>query len=473
MTAAIDPRFERRLASFLERRPAPPSGARAGLATRAGAGNELARVLAVALDGEVVTGPAGTYVRVERPSRAIPVDRDRLADLPGQPPADAPLVCLDTETTGLGTAAGTVAFLVGLGWWVADQFRQVQLVLPDHAAEPALLAALAALLPPEAWLVTYNGRGFDWPLLVTRFRMQAREPPPHAGHLDLLGVVRRLFRHRLPDARLRTVEDVLLDIRRPGDVEGWQIPSRYLEFLHLGRADGLVEVVRHNDQDVRSLARLVGLLERRYARPEERAAAPPGDLAGLARAFARERRLAEALDCLDMACAGSDERRRDPFGRTPVRPASDGDDDIDLDARGDPWWAPRRRADLGGPVLPPAPVARSPDVGPWTSDRIAVERARLLRRIGRTEEALAAWRAISARPGRLAASAWIEIAKIEEHVRRDPGAALHATDEAGRLAERSRLVGLPVPGLESDLARRRRRLRARIGQTGTRAHPAA
>ena len=51
----------------------------------------------------------------------LPLDRDRLAALPGQPPADRPLVCLDTETTGLATAAGTVAFLIGLGWWAGDR----------------------------------------------------------------------------------------------------------------------------------------------------------------------------------------------------------------------------------------------------------------------------------------------------------------------------------------------------------------
>ena len=56
--------------------------------------------------------------------------------------ADVPLVCLDTETTGLATAAGTAAFLIGLGWWVGDRFRQVQLLLPDHGEERALLTAL-------------------------------------------------------------------------------------------------------------------------------------------------------------------------------------------------------------------------------------------------------------------------------------------------------------------------------------------
>ena len=80
-----------------------------------------------------------------RSSATAPPIRGRAAS-PGQPPAAAPLLCLDTETTGLATAAGTVAFLVGLGWWDDDRFRQVQLLLPDHADERALLTAVAATI---------------------------------------------------------------------------------------------------------------------------------------------------------------------------------------------------------------------------------------------------------------------------------------------------------------------------------------
>ena len=173
-------------------------------------------------------------------------------------------------------AAALLAFLVGLGWWSGDRFRQVQLLLPDHADEPAMLEALAALIPSGGWLVTYNGRGFDWPLLETRYRMARRSPPAHAGHLDLLPFVRRVFRHRMADARLRTVETEVLGVERHEDVEGWQIPGRYLDFLRGGPADPLVEVVRHNDQDVRSLAHLVGHVERGYADPDARRGAPPG-----------------------------------------------------------------------------------------------------------------------------------------------------------------------------------------------------
>ena len=226
---------------------------------------ELAERLAAALGAEVVTTPRGTYVRREAPSVAVPLDRQRLARLPGQPPADVPLLCLDTETTGLATAAGTLAFLVGLGWWVGERFRQVQLLLPDHADEPAMLEALTALIPTGGWLVTYNGRGFDWPLLVARYRMAGRDAPAHAGHLDLLGLVRRMFRHRLDDARLKTVETALLDVARHGDVGGWEIPGIYLDVLRGGPIEPLAVVVRHNESDVRSLARLVAHLEQRYA----------------------------------------------------------------------------------------------------------------------------------------------------------------------------------------------------------------
>jgi hypothetical protein len=422
-------------------------------------GHVLAERLARAVDGEVVRTAHGTVVRCEVPVRTIGLDRGRLASLPGQPPADVPLVCLDTETTGLATAAGTVAFLIGLGWWVGDTFRQVQLLLPDHGDEPALLEAVAAHLPHDAWLVTYNGRGFDWPLLVARYRMHGRPAPVHAGHLDLLPTVRRLFRHRLEDARLRSVEAGLLGMHRHGDVEGWEIPGRYLGFLRGGPAEPLAPVVRHNDQDVRSLARLLAHLEDRLADPARRSLAPPGDLAGLARSFARERRLSEALACLD--AAGDrviDERTPRPLVAGPgPRPA----------ARDEPWWSPRRPPDFGGrpprPQLPGPPRTAMFDA-PWTTERIAIDRAHLLRRVGRHAEAAEAWSALAAGPGRTAIVAAVELAKVEEHRLHDRPAALKAVLGGLAAIERRRRLGRPEPALEADLLRRAVRLRRRLAR---------
>ena len=413
--------LEQRLARFRATRVAAPAAGVVGRPVPPLRGPALAARLATALDGEVVGGPDGLVVRVEPPPIAVPLVRERLASLPGQPGPEARLVCLDTETTGLGTAAGTLAFLVGLGWWEGDRFRRLQLVCPDHGEERALLAALERAIPADAWLVTYNGRGFDWPLLVTRYRLHRRAAPAHAGMLDLLPGVRRLFRHRIGDARLATVERELLGVQRHDDVGGWEIPGRYLDFVRGGPAGPLAAVLWHNAEDVASLARLLAHLDARYADPDRRALAPPGDLVALARAYTRDRRHSDALGCLDDADAAS------------------------------------RPAPLGSAVWPygaPAPATVS-------RDRIRAERARTLRRLGRTGEALAAWEALAAAGGAMAPRAWVEAAKVREHALRDPAGALRAAEAAARAAERTRLRWGGDPDFEAALAARLRRLRRR------------
>ena len=392
--------------------------------------------LAAALDASWIQGPGGGYIRIEPEAINLPLDRDRIAGLPEHPGPDVPLVCLDTETTGLATGAGTLAFLIGLGWWTGDTFRQVQLLLPDQAGEAAMLGALAELLPATAWLVTYNGRGFDWPLLVARFRLHRRPPPPLAGHLDLLPFVRRVFRHRLSDARLKTVETELLGQHRGHDIEGWEIPGRYLEMLRGGSVAPIAEVVRHNHEDVRSLARLLAHADRNLGAVDDRRSAPAGDLFGLARAYRRTRRDRDALDCLDAALEG------------PLRPAAGL-----MAAPGRRSWATilTQRADDTGPEI--ANPARL---------EMIVERARLLRRLGRHREALEAWQDVAHAGGPDAALAWIEIAKCLEHRERDPAGALGACAAADRLAQRSRLLGRPLPTIEADLGRRRLRLSRRL-----------
>jgi hypothetical protein len=448
--------LERRLANY--RATLAASGREPGDRGDGGVGRgsiALGERLAAAVDGELLLDPAGPVVRCDPATVILPLDRERLAGLPGMPPPEVPLVCLDTETTGLATAAGTMAFLVGLGWWEGDRFRQSQLILPDQPNEPAMLAMIEAHIPPSAWLVTYNGRGFDWPLLVTRYRMMRRAAPAIGGHLDLLPHVRRLFRHRLDDARLGTVERMLLGVSRVDDVDGWEIPGRYLGFLRGGPAQPLAAVVRHNDEDVRSLARLLAHVEQHLGDPEVRSSAPRGDLAGLARAFRRERRLEEAIDCLDAALAADPAAERVlPLSARPIPE--------------EPWWSPRGRVDFGG-----RPERRRVSTGwdrreafsrPWDEGRIAVDRAHLLRRSGRVDEAIEAWDALACGPGRTAVVAAIEAAKLREHRSGDPAGAMAAVERGLHLADRRRARGMPEPALEADLRHRWRRLRDRLAR---------
>lgn len=474
--------LERRFANFRLGRERPLVGAGTNRSSTIGAER-----LAVAVGGDLVRTPLGSYVIVEAPTTLLPIDRERLATLPGQPPADAPLLCLDTETTGLATAAGTLAFLVGLGWWEGSLFRQIQLLLPDHADEPALLAELAARIPRNGWLVTYNGRGFDWPLLVARFRMGGANPPLHAGHLDLLPIVRRVFRHRMTDARLASVEHELLGVRRHGDIPGWEIPSRYLDYLRFGEPGPIVDIVRHNDEDVRSLARLLVHVDRGYADGARWAEAPSGDLAGLSRSFAGEGRHEEALRCLDVALDNA-------APMAPVAPseayAEPAPERARLAAResrpdDDPWWSPRRAPDFGGRPGRYATVAAwdaaesSRRDAPWTETRMLADRARLLRRLGRHADSEAAWVALAANRGTIGALAWIEVAKLREHRLGDLPGAIEAATAALRLAERQAWLGRPLARLETALGRRLARLAARVmrartaSRSGTPARPGA
>ncbi|HEV7810022.1 MAG TPA: ribonuclease H-like domain-containing protein [Candidatus Limnocylindrales bacterium] len=427
---------------------------------------ELGERLAAAVDGELLLDAAGPVVRCEPATVVLPIDRARLATLPGLPPEDATLVCLDTETTGLATASGTVAFLVGLGWWESDRFRQIQLLLPDHPAERSLLARLATHIPPAAWLVTYNGKGFDWPLLTARYRMAGAAPPPLGGHLDLLPFVRRVFRHRMADARLRTVETELLGTVRHGDVDGWQIPGRFLDFLRGASADPLLDVVRHNREDVRSLARLLGTIDRDYADEAARTRAPRGDLAGLGRLLARDQRLDEALACVDAALAQPDDSPGSAE-QVALDGAIAGDDDT---APGQPpWWHPKQVADVGGTRRRATwmRVVEGRLESPWTPERIAIERARLLRRMQRYDEAIATWRDLTSGRGAVAIHAWVEIAKLREHRLGDLSGSLEAAHEAAVLAERRRQLGMGDPGVEQVLRARVDRLRTRLARRRT------
>jgi len=169
---------------------------------------------------------------------------------------------VDLETTGLSGGAGTVAFLVGCGWFDMGAFQVRQFLLTSYAAERALLTAVAECFDDCALLVTYNGKTFDVPVMETRWMFhRLRMPLESVRHFDMLHPARRLWRTRRAGADdgeggcgLGTLERVLCDVRRVGDVPGMEIPARYFQFLRTGDANPLEPVLEHNRLDLISLA---------------------------------------------------------------------------------------------------------------------------------------------------------------------------------------------------------------------------
>ncbi|HEY7519007.1 MAG TPA: ribonuclease H-like domain-containing protein [Methylomirabilota bacterium] len=188
----------------------------------------------------------------------VPMDvLGRVARLDGPPPDPERLLFLDTETTGLAGGTGTYAFLVGAGWREDDRFVVTQYFMRDLDEEPALLAALAPVLERAAALVTFNGGGFDVPLLETRFVLARRRWPASLPHVDLLRPARRVWTACYDDCRLTTLERAVLGLTRESDVPGAMIPSLYFDWLRQRRASPLARVFAHNRDDVLSLAALV------------------------------------------------------------------------------------------------------------------------------------------------------------------------------------------------------------------------
>ncbi len=280
---------------------------------------------------ETLTAGAGAIAALGRawPSRRDPVGDS--VDRVGHPfmacQEDQPrsqLLFLDLETTGLAGGAGTQAFLVGCAFVDDEGIRVRQFVLPGFEHERALLAEFATWTREHRGLVTFNGRSFDLPLIETRYLFHRLSfPLADVPHLDMLHPARRLWKARpsiagppLDDdsCRLSVLERHLAGVHRVGDVPGFEIPSRYFQFVRDGNARPLEAVLEHNRLDLLSLAlvtaRAIRLIERGPAH-----ASHAWEAIGLGRIYERSGSRREAEACYLHAAELARRIGREPLAR--------------------------------------------------------------------------------------------------------------------------------------------------------------
>jgi uncharacterized protein len=183
------------------------------------------------------------------------------------------LLFLDTETTGLAGGTGTLPFMVCLARIQGEQLQLGQWILTGFAGEAALLEIVGSWIKSSAQLVSYNGKSFDMPLLITRYRL-ARQTDPFTdkAHIDLLHLTRRACGHGWDDCRLQTAEQRLLGFVRENDFPSHLIPQAWSEFVRGGGVEPLNGIAEHNRHDVLSLAALLAMIARIYAEPGHEAA---------------------------------------------------------------------------------------------------------------------------------------------------------------------------------------------------------
>ena len=251
----------------------------------------------------------------------------------------------------------------------------------DYPEEPYLLKHVAAGLGKFDVLCTFNGTTFDVPLLESRFLMNRmdRDCLLEMPHLDLLHMCRRLWKLRLGRCNLGRLEEVILGKPRVDDLPGSEVPQRYFTYLKTKRMELLEDILKHNAQDIASLCVLLNHMADLYLHPEKIRFSE--DVYSMGRALERVEQTEHARKCYRLASRGR--------------------------------------------------------MGDMASSALAVS----YRRSGQREEAAEVWREMI-RNGRGGAGPYVELAKYEEHVRRDLRAALKLTEEA--------IVRLSEPGLGQD-----------------------
>ena len=195
----------------------------------------------------------------------------------------AQVAFIDTETTGLSLGAGTYTFLIGVGTFEDEAFVVRQFFMRNPAEERAQLHLVEEALTRCTGIVSFNGRGFDMPLINNRFVLAAMPLPLFgAPHLDLLPPARRLWKARWGSCSLGNLERNVLEFQRTAeDVPGYLIPDIYRQYYLTGVAtEMLAHVFYHNLEDIASMVVLGARMARffRHGHPggTHAGAAPAG-----------------------------------------------------------------------------------------------------------------------------------------------------------------------------------------------------
>ena len=298
------------------------------------------------------------------------------------------LLFLDTETTGLAGGTGTLAFLLGLARLDGPHLVVRQLLLTGFGGEGRLLELARPWLDAAGHVVTYNGKSFDVPLLITRHQLRRITCALSQRHqVDLLHPTRTAFGRRWPDCRLVTTETRLLGFQRSDDLPSARVPEVWSALVRRGALTDLSRVLEHNRHDLLTMVALLPALAAVFDHPDD-VVRTGADALAVARHHLRRGHEAAARDHL--ACAAG---RLDPDG--------------------------------------------------------LLELARLHRRAGDVEQAVAVWHELADQDVPLALE---HLAKYHEHVRHDPSTALDYTER------------LAVAGSGDDVPRRRRRLTDKVAR---------
>lgn len=165
---------------------------------------------------------------------------------------------MDIETKGLSNVP---IILIGVAEINGNKITASQYFLRDYAEEPNVIEAYLNHLDENSVHVTFNGKTFDVPFIKNRCRDNGISHNMDLPHLDLMYFAKNLWKDKLPNCQLQTIEREMFGIEREGDVPGQYIPGYYDTYIRENNIGPVVPIIEHNCQDIISLA---SFLEKMY-----------------------------------------------------------------------------------------------------------------------------------------------------------------------------------------------------------------
>ncbi|MCQ2550658.1 MAG: ribonuclease H-like domain-containing protein [Clostridia bacterium] len=178
---------------------------------------------------------------------------------------DLNYACLDIETTGLNPKY-TKVILVGFFYYdkQSQTFVSRQYLAEDQSQEKELLLAVKEELSNFDYVITFNGRHFDIPFLVERFKKYKILFTEPLYDLDIYLVLNGYsdLKHALPNLKQKTVEKYMgLSDGREDKINGKESILLYNEYE--ATKDPILEKVicLHNSDDIHQLYLLKQVLK--------------------------------------------------------------------------------------------------------------------------------------------------------------------------------------------------------------------
>lgn len=272
------------------------------------------------IEGSVITNDSGSFYLIEKKypltykhggytlQKAISLDYSTLSKVVSDSGESLDLdkmIFLDTETTGLSGGTGTVAFLIGIGFFEKDAFVLQQYFMRDYNEEASMLRILNEVFSSRKVVVTFNGKAFDWNLLQTRYTSnRLRIGIKNPVHVDLLYLSRVLWKQKLENCRLSSIEENILKLKRIDDIPGALIPSVYFKYLEDRNAKEIKKVIIHNEKDILSMVSLMCRINILLSDPLSEAR-DAFELLGAGRVFEKQGNFDLAMECFNKCTTSS------------------------------------------------------------------------------------------------------------------------------------------------------------------------